>query len=181
MTEQNNEQSTEDTTSQTNTPGAEANSETSQSTEQPPEGGDKGGSEEERLSHEDALDALSKARRESAGYRTKLRDLEKRFEGAKTPDEVEALKAELATERAEAERALLVENAALKFDLPNGFAERLRGTTREELEADAKALSEMLGASNGGAVGRGGLDPTQTPHDDIDPVENAKRHSKRGR
>lgn len=43
--------------------------------------------------------------------------------------------------------SLKLAKIAKEYNLPDGFAERLKGSTTEELEADAKQLSEMFPAA----------------------------------
>jgi hypothetical protein len=115
---------------------------------------DEGKSEDEgnTLSHEDAIAALKKTRKSEAGYRTRLRELEKVLENAKTPEEFEAAITELKTTNATEARSLMVENVVLHAKLPAELATTLTatltklaeaGSTREELEAHAKALAKF--------------------------------------
>lgn len=114
-----------------------------------------------KLSHDDALAALTKTRRSEAAMRTRLRDLEQKLEEAKTPEQVKEITDELVSTNAEEARALLVENVALTAGLPKGLAERLKGDTRAELEADAKALLKLVpsNVSPDDPDLQGGLDP----------------------
>lgn len=117
-------------------------------------------SDDSKLSHEDALKALAKVRREAAQKRTRLAELETKLEGAKTPEEVEAIKQELKGENATENRNLLVENVALRNNLPDELASALKGETREELEAHAKILAKFVPAEpTEDPVVRGGLEP----------------------
>ena len=100
--------------------------------------------EESKLTHDDALKALGKTRKEAGDWRTKFRDLEKTLADAKTPEQVEEIVATMKTERETAERTLTVENVALKFKLPEDLADALRGDTREELEAHATKLAKYV-------------------------------------
>jgi hypothetical protein len=115
--------------------------------------------EEQTPSPEDELpewvrNELKKVRGEAAGYRTRLRDAETKLQDAKTPEQVEQVLKDFATQREEAEKAdraathaLLVENVGLSAGLPKALHGRIQGSTREELEADAKALAELFGKS----------------------------------
>lgn len=87
---------------------------------------------------------LTKANSEAANYRTKVRELEKRLEGAKSEEDIAAIREEMKTERETSERALVVENVALKFELPEELQAVLQGKTREELEAHAKVLQKFV-------------------------------------
>lgn len=129
---------------------------------------------EGRLSHDDALEALEKVRKESANYRRKLRDLEKELSKRKTPEEVEELATALKSEREAAERSLIVENVALKFGLPDELSAVLQGDTREELEKHATTLSKFAPQSVSHDDARGGLDPNDALGDGIDASEEAR-------
>lgn len=134
------------------------------------------------LSYEDALAALTKTRREAASLRVRLRDTESRLEGLKSPEEVEAALAEISAANAAAQRALLVEAVSLKHDLPAPLAERLRGDTREELEADAQALLASLGHPSTTPTGTGGgLHPGTNESEEISPEEIVRRYGRRAR
>lgn len=145
--------------------------------DQPAEDDDSG------LDREAALKALATARKDAAKYRTKLRETEKRFEGAKTPEEIEAIRAEIKQESAAEARALLVENVALAHGLPADLADALKGETREELEAHAKTLQKYAPSNEGGSDPevRGGLDPTDDPDGTFDPRAEARALLKRRR
>lgn len=109
-----------------------------------PEDGDK--PDEEKvpdLSLEDALAEVVKTRGEAANYRVRAREAEEKLANAKTLEEVNEIVANMTKDRETAERSLLVEIVASKYDLPEALASRLQGSTREELEADAKSLSEI--------------------------------------
>lgn len=146
----------------------------------------------EELSPEDLRAALTEARRDAASQRSRrkaleesAKELEKRLGDMKSPEDVEALLQQIREESAAKERALLAENVAVTAGLPSSFAERLKGTTREELEADAKALAELLNPvvskGTGGSDGRGGLDPSAKADADFDPVAEVAKHSRRRR
>lgn len=66
--------------------------------------------------------------------------------------EVAALKEQNAKQEAE-KLAAEAKDVAKSHGLPEGMADRLKGKTREELEADAKSLAQVLGAR--------ATDPTQ--------------------
>ncbi len=98
--------------------------------------------------------ALAAARKEAAGYRTRLREAEPFVAKAREREESQKTEAQRLTEShaTEKQRADAAEGelrrvrAALNAGLDVDFADRLRGTTVEELEADAKSLAERLGA-----------------------------------
>src|SRR5690606_25787522 len=79
---------------------------------------------------------VKQLRDEAASYRTKLRETEAKYEGAKTPDEVEAITRELRDTIAAYERENARREAAEAAGLPLSFAGRLQGETAEELLAD---------------------------------------------
>lgn len=118
--------------------------------------------QETKLSHEDAISALTDVRKEAANWRTKFRDLEAKYANAKTPEEVEAIQAETREASATEARALLIENVGLAAGIPKEHHHRLVGATREELEADAKSLSALLPAQQ---VDDPDLSGGLTPHE----------------
>jgi hypothetical protein len=122
---------------------------------------------------------LGKVRGEAASYRTKLRDAEKKLEGAKTLEEFEAATHELREANAQAERRAQVAEVARKFNLPDELASRLRGASVEELESDAKELQKFAHSDpedlSGGLGGGSGDDSDPT-----DPAELARKYG-RGR
>lgn len=105
---------------------------------------------------------LSNVRAEAAKYRTQLREAEKKLSEAKSPDEVATAIQELKEQNAKLERSLLVTKVAAKHSLSDLLADRLRGNTEEELEADAKLLAAMIPPKKTAppeSLG-GGLDPS---------------------
>lgn len=127
------------------------------------------------LSHEQALDALKQTRTEAKNYRLRLRELEAQITELKTPEQVNALVSELKADREASERSLLIENVALKFKLPEALAKRLQGTTREEMEADAKTLATLIPPVGDEEELDGGLNPGQTDNLPADPGALARR------
>lgn len=72
-------------------------------------------------------------------------DAKKATDDAETAKLDEIGKAKKAADAHQAEAiAARRENAALKFGLPEEMASRLTGTTKDEIEADAKKLSDLL-------------------------------------
>lgn len=125
---------------------------------------------------------VKKLRAEAAGYRTELSDVRKRlkdFEDAgKSDAEKAAQRAEESTKRVtelETERSgLLRELVAARHGLDDDMAARLRGDTRDELEADAKALAKKYGKPGGGGWDggrRGGGDPPPDLPEDASPLQ----------
>jgi outer membrane biosynthesis protein TonB len=140
---------------------------------------------EEKPSPEDELPEWAQKERtqlraEAANYRTRLREAEQKLTDAKTPEEVEAAVAELREQNAALERSILVRDVASEFSLPKALADRLVGSTKEELEADAKELAKLVPAVEDPAPGRveGGLTPLTDEADELpnDPRELARRH-----
>lgn len=133
-----------------------------------------GGTSEDELP-DWARKELAKVRSEAAGYRTRLRDAETKLSEAKTPEEFDAALAEVKQKNAELEHSLVVASVARKYDLPEELAGRLRGSTPEELEADAKALQALITPAAPPALG-GGLTPSDNEDDgEMDPRKLARR------
>lgn len=131
------------------------------------------------MSLEDALEEVTKTRGEAANYRVRAREAEEALAKAKTLDEVNEIVAKMTSDREVSERALLVENVALKHSLPEALAARLQGATREELEADAKVLAELIPEEPVGSL-RGGLDPDGGEDEPSDPRALARKYNRRG-
>ncbi|MFY1620046.1 hypothetical protein [Micromonospora sp. WMMD736] len=81
---------------------------------------------------------LSKTRQEAAGYRTKLRDAEAKLSTAKTVEEFETARKELADANKALERELMVERAG------RGLPDELRAVLKGDTEAELKAHAEVL-------------------------------------
>ncbi|MGV9312595.1 hypothetical protein ACWDR0_10410 [Streptomyces sp. NPDC003691] len=111
---------------------------------------------------------LTKVRGEAASYRTRLRDAESRLSEAKSPEEFETALAEVRAKNSALERSLLVTRVIAQFDLPGELADRLRGESAAELEADAKALRALLAPAAPEALS-GGLDPSGGDDGEMDP------------
>lgn len=97
--------------------------------------------------------ALEKKNREAKALRDRLRELEPLAAKAREADEAAKTELQKAAEaRATAERerdearlALARRDAADEAGLPKAWADRLRGSTTEELLADAKNLAKEVG------------------------------------
>lgn len=147
------------------------------------------GDKPEGESTEDAPKTFDEAyvkglRTESAGYRTRLKEVEEKLATMKSTEEVDELVKTLKTERETSERNLLVENVALKFKLPEALAKRLSGDTREALEADAKELAAFAKSDEDGEEDtrlEGGLSPRDRDSDPTNPAELAKKFGPRAR
>lgn len=101
-----------------------------------------------------ALDAERKARaaaeKTANAAQKKLDDMAKRLQAFEDRDKTEAQKLAERAQAAEAEAAkassrLLRYEVAADKKLPAGWANRLQGSSKEELEADAEALLKELG------------------------------------
>jgi len=93
--------------------------------------------------------ALKKANAEAAKYRKAAEAVEAERKAKEEAEltETEKLRkraAELEAELKSAQRSTMQRDAAAKHNLPAELATRLKGETPEELEADAKALAELL-------------------------------------
>lgn len=122
---------------------------------------------------------LKRARTEAGSYRTRLRAVEAELEKAKTVEEFEDVKSSLSTRISELEHELLVSTVARAHGLPDDLAARLRGSTQEELVADAKQLAQYVPARPAADLS-GGLDPSTQAGPSADPKELAELYG-RGR
>jgi hypothetical protein len=147
------------------------------------EGEDDGKEEDsEELDLPRAKDKIAKANAEAKNLRNRLRDAEEKLKNAKSTEEVDEIVKQLQTDRETAEADLLRENVALKFKLPEKAQKRLAGTTREELEADAKELADLFGSEDDEDINlEGGLSPRGRGDEASDPRSLAKKHGARRR
>jgi hypothetical protein len=110
--------------------------------------------DESSMTPEQLRAELAKTRREAAGYRTKVRELEPKAKKLDELTEAEKSEVQRANDRAaaaerratELEAAQLRTSVAAAKKLPASLAARLQGSTKEELEADADALLADLGS-----------------------------------
>jgi len=102
-----------------------------------------------------AQKVIKDLRTENASRRSKAITLQEQLNAAKTPEEFEAASTAFKDTVLELERKLV----AVSFDLPDELAERLKGSTREELEEDAKKLQKFSTARKPQRRPSGGLDP----------------------
>lgn len=117
--------------------------------------------EAEEFDKERALETIKKLRqfeKQSKALERKLAEYEakEREREESKLSETEKLKRQLAEKEAalqSLERAAMQRKAAEAAGLPPAFAERLKGETQEELEADAKALKEVLPKAQAPNVG----------------------------
>ena len=86
-------------------------------------------------------------------------------------------------DRETAELDLLRENVALSFNLPDGLRKRLSGSSREDMEADAKELAELIGMDLSATPEslEGGLNPRSHGEGKSDPRELALQYGARRR
>ena len=111
---------------------------------------------------------LESTRREAAGRRVELRELEAKFKDAKTPEEVNAAIAEATKRSAALEAEVARERAARKHKLDDSLVEFLTGSTEELIEAQAAKLAALApSAAREQAVvtrqsPRGGVTPSDT-------------------
>jgi len=130
---------------------------------------------------------LERTRRESAKYRTQLREAQEALTSAKSAEEFEAATKELADKLAETERVLEEErmarvrtDIAREFQLPDGLVSRLAGATEDELRADAKTLAALVKTSAqeeeiDPATLAGGLDGQSPESFDAQAIARAER------
>ena len=106
---------------------------------------------------------LSEANAQAASYRTKLREAEERLKSSKTVDEYVSATSALTDTIKGLERELLIRDVAAEYKLPKELAARLSGETKEELDADAKALAKFATPTPAGRTPGnpgGGLNPS---------------------
>lgn len=167
--------------SEVEAPEEEAAEETQAEGEQPAEDADD--EQEQGQQGEDHADlpdwarkSLKKANDEAARFRTQLRDLQLKFEGAKTPEEFATATQELAAANGNLERELAVERALRKYGLEDEKATLFAKVPVDAIDDIAKAL----GASSQAPRDlRGGLDPANEDDTPSTPGELAKKYSRR--
>ena len=118
---------------------------------------------EEAFDKERAMATINKlretekqARKDAAELASLKAEAQKRAEAEMT--EVEKLKSQLA-EQEKTTRATMAENAALAAGLPKEWADRLKGSTKVELETDAAEFAKLLPAQKPGAPKLGATNP----------------------
>ncbi|MET9861967.1 hypothetical protein ABZY93_22120 [Streptomyces smyrnaeus] len=117
---------------------------------------------------------LTKVRGEAANYRTKLREAEKTLAEAKSPEEFEAARTELAAKIAELEHEVVVSKVARKYELPDELVPLLRGDDEAALDAVAKTLQKYAATPAPESLS-GGLTPSDDEDDEMDPRKLARR------
>ena len=120
--------------------------------------------------HVKSLNAENAAKRvENRNLQTANDELQGKLKDAKTPEEFQAAISEYTSKVDEAKTEALRERVARQHGLPDPLADRLRGTTEEELVADAVALQSLVGPAAPAPTPRnapsGGLKPADKPVD----------------
>ncbi|MGD9989070.1 hypothetical protein [Pseudonocardia sp.] len=116
-----------------------------------PNGAGEGGEQHEPFDSDRAMEKIRKTNSENAGLRKRLKELEQYEAAAKAAEDAKKSDAQRFAEQLaeanrraeEAELGRLRERVARRAQLPDELADRLRGTTEEELTADAKALAAL--------------------------------------
>ena len=108
---------------------------------------------------------LETTRREAAAARVTARETADKYKDAKTPEEFEALRAELVSKAEAAERAAALAAAARKHSLSDELTEFLTGSTPEEIEAQAAKLAAIAAPAAAPVITKlppsGGTKPTE--------------------
>ena len=118
---------------------------------------------------------LERTRRESANYRTQLREAQEALGKTKTPEEFEAALKEFGDKTAAIEASLTRERVARTQQVPAELFEFLVGNTEEELTASAKKLVTLFGSAAEVDPNRLGGGLTPADDDKFDPVAVAKK------
>lgn len=100
--------------------------------------------DDKRLGHADALRELARVRREVQRWQQQVTEAERRAAELVPADEVESKLAEVRADHERQRRDLMAENVARQHGLPDELAGRLMGNSRDELEADARALFRRI-------------------------------------
>lgn len=120
-------------------------------------------------------------RREAAGRRVELRELEAKVKDLKTPEEVSAAIADAAKRSAALEAEVARERAARKHKLDDALLEFLTGSTEEQIEAQAAKLAALAPAAPREVVvarqtPRGGVTPADATPPEINGREEWKKY-----
>lgn len=120
--------------------------------------------------HVKSLNAEAAAKRvENRSLRENVEQLQAQLAEAKTPEEFQAAVDEYKGKLEQTQAEVMRERVARKFNLPDALAERLRGSTEEELTADAESLRELIGEPTPPATPKnppsGGLNPGNKAED----------------
>jgi len=128
---------------------------------------------------------LESTRREAAGRRVELRELEAKFKDAKTPEEVATAIADATKRSAALEAEVARERAARKHKLDDSLVEFLTGATEEQIEAQAAKLAALAPSASRETpvvtrqTPRGGVTPADTTPPEINGRDAWKQY--RGR
>jgi signal recognition particle GTPase len=140
-----------------------------QTTEEPQEGTEDQGSEDWRSNFDadKAADRIRKLQSEAKNLRERAKAAEKKAEGVDEKDQrITSLEGELLRER-----------VGRRLHLPDELVDRLRGSTEEEILADAEKLVAIVGKARGGGKPteslRGGGEPDEEPVPDLTKVVDA--------
>lgn len=124
---------------------------------------------------------LEATRREAAGRRVELRELQEKTKDAKTPEEYQAAVAEAARKGQELEVELARERVARKHSLDDELLEFLTGKNADEIEAQAVKLAALKPTA---PITRmpptGGVNPSQGTPPDVS-GRDVYRQYKKGR
>lgn len=128
---------------------------------------------------------LESTRREAAGRRVELRELQDKFKDAKTPEEVAQAIADATKRSAQLEAEVARERAARKHKLDDALIEFLTGADEEQIEAQAAKLAALATTAPretptaAKQTPRGGVTPADTAPPEIDGRDAWKKY--RGR
>lgn len=118
---------------------------------------------------------LSRVRDEAASRRTQLREAQEALAKAKSPEDIEAATKDLTDKVNILERTILVNDVARAHELPAELAARLKGDTKEELEADAKLLAKFANDVSDPENLSGGLTPDRSGNEPFDAVAESRK------
>ena len=127
---------------------------------------------------------LESTRREAAGRRVELRELETKFKDAKTPEEVAQAIADATKRSAQLEAEVARERAARKHKLDDALIEFLTGTDEEQIEAQAAKLAALAPSAPREVTRqqpRGGVTPANTTPPELNGRDEWKRYNRGSR
>ena len=127
---------------------------------------------------EKVRDKIKKANREAEGLRKRLKDLEDKLTGAKTPEEVAAVTTELTQTNEALTLDLARERALRKHGLEEDDLVLLTASSPEDIDKQAERIASRIGGGGTGSL-KGGLDPTDEDDEPTDPGELAKKYGRK--
>ena len=127
---------------------------------------------------EKVRDTIKKANREAEGLRKRLKDLEDKLTGAKTPEEVAAVTTELTQTNEALTLDLARERALRKHGLEEDDLVLLTASSPEDIDKQAERIASRIGGGGTGSL-KGGLDPTDEDDEPTDPGELAKKYGRK--